>query len=622
MFQQFDVHCFSLVCLASSTFKIFGIIIFQNRMAIQVTLFFFNSNAAVLMMVQLNWFIRIVVITSLLLNTHVVSATQRLSSNSSKLNNTKADNKKPNFLIILADDLGYSDISSFGSEIDTPGIDSLAKSGVKFSNFHVAATCSPTRSMLLTGVDNHLNGLGNMRIIMDDNQFGQPGYEGELNTRVETVSTILQRNGYSTYLSGKWHLGMQTDNLPVNRGFDQSISLMETGADNWEKKPYLPHNKNVHYFDNANEIDLPEDFYSSDFYTDNIMGYLQQRDPKKPFFAYLAFTAVHYPHQAPKALTEKYLANYQDGWDVIKSKRYARLVQLGLMPPGLEALQLPTVEQWSSLSKKDQAYRTKQMAVYAAMVKRMDYNIERLLSYLKQTDLFDNTVIMFMSDNGADNNEIEKIFPDYIQKNFTTDIETLGEKGSYANYGPSWANVSMTPLSWYKGSASEGGMRSPLIVHYPKQLQQGVVTHSFSYITDIVPTILDLAGLTDAVDKNKASIMGRSQVGVLTGVNETVYAEKGVIAYELAGSAALFKGDYKLVRNFPPFGDKQWRLFNIKTDPVERYDLATTQPKHFKEMLLDYQVYQSKVNMVEVTDDYNVIKQLGKNLKRIKDHQH
>jgi arylsulfatase A-like enzyme len=177
-------------------------------------------------------------------------------------------------------------------------------------------------------------------------------------------------------------------------------------------------------------------------------------------------------------------------------------------------------------------------------------------------------------------------------------------------------------LSWYKGSASEGGMRSPLIVHYPKQLQQGVVTHSFSYITDIVPTILDLAGLTNAVDKNKTSIMGRSQVGVLTGVNETVYAEKDVIAYELSGSAALFKGDYKLVRNFPPFGDKQWRLFNIKTDPVERYDLATAQPKRFQEMLLDYQVYQSDINMVEVTDDYHVIEQLGKNLKRIKDHQH
>jgi arylsulfatase A-like enzyme len=177
-------------------------------------------------------------------------------------------------------------------------------------------------------------------------------------------------------------------------------------------------------------------------------------------------------------------------------------------------------------------------------------------------------------------------------------------------------------LSWYKGSASEGGMRSPLIVHYPKQLQQGVVTHSFSYITDIVPTILDLAGLTNAVDKNKTSIMGRSQVGVLTGVNETVYAEKDAVAYELAGSAALFKGDYKLVRNFPPFGDKQWRLFNIKTDPVERYDLATAQPKRFQEMLLDYQVYQSDINMVEVADDYNVIEQLGKNLKRIKDHQH
>ena len=262
------------------------------------------------------------------------------------------------------------------------------------------------------------------------------------------------------------------------------------------------------------------------------------------------------------------------------------------------------------------------MTVYAAMVKRTDNNIERLLSYLKQADLFDNTVIMFMSDNGADNNEIDKIFPDYIQDNFTTDIETLGEKGSYANYGPSWANVSMTPLSWYKGSASEGGMRSPLIVHYPKQLQQGMVTHSFSYTTDIVPTILDLAGLTDAVDKTKMSIMGRSQVDVLTGTDKTVYAKHDVVAYELAGSAALFKGDYKLVRNFPPFGDKTWRLFNIKVDPVERYDLTAAQPKRLQQMLLDYQVYQSNVNMVEVTDDYNVIKQLGKNLKRIKDHQH
>ena len=307
---------------------------------------------------------------------------------------------------------------------------------------------------------------------------------------------------------------------------------------------------------------------------------------------------------------------------MIKSKRYARLVQLGLMPPGLEALQLPTVEEWDALSKDDQAYRSKQMAVYAAMVKRMDYNIERLLSYLKQVGLFDNTVFIFMSDNGADNNEIEKIFSDYIHKNFATDIETLGEKGSYSNYGPSWANVSMTPLSWYKGSASEGGMRSPLIVHYPKKLQQGIITHSFSCITDIVATILDLAGLTNAVDKDKLPIMGRSQLAVLTGDNDSVYNAQDVIGYELAGSAALFKEDYKLVRNFPPFGDKQWRLFNIKTDPVERYDLATAQPKRLQQMLLDYQVYQRDVNMIEVTEDYDVIKQLSKNLKRMKDGHH
>ena len=252
----------------------------------------------------------------------------------------------------------------------------------------------------------------------------------------------------------------------------------------------------------------------------------------------------------------------------------------------------------------------------------MDYNIERLLSYLKSTNLFDNTVIMFMSDNGADNNEIEKVFPDYIQKNFNTDIETLGEKGSYANYGPSWANVSMTPLSWYKGSASEGGMRSPLIVHFPKRFPQGIVSHSFSYISDITPTILELAGLTQATDKSKIAIMGVSQVPVLSGKSSTVYSENDAIGYELAGSAALFKGDYKLVRNFPPFGDKQWRLFDIKNDPAERYDLADKQPKRFTQMLADYNEYKSKVNMVEVTEDYHPIKQLAKNLTRMVEKHH
>lgn len=531
---------------------------------------------------------------------------------------SKKANEQPNFLIILADDLGYSDIGSFGSEIPTPGIDSLAQNGVKFANFHVTATCSPTRSVLLTGVDNHLTGLGNMRIIMADNQFGQPGYEGELNDNVETLSTIMQRNGYSTYMSGKWHLGMQESNLPINRGFDKSFTLMETGADNWEKKPYLPHNKTVHYYENEDLAELPEAFYSSDFYTNTLIDYLGEHDRNKPFFAYLAFTAVHYPHQAPKALTESFIDTYRAGWDVIKSNRYRRLVELGLVPDNLEMLDLPLLEEWSSLSPLEQAYRAKQMAVYAAMLKRMDQNIERLLAYLKQNDMFDNTVIMFMSDNGADNNEIEKVFPTYIAENFHSDLERLGEQGSYTNYGPTWANVSMTPFSWYKGSSYEGGMRSPLIVHYPKLLQRGVTTQAFSYVSDITPTVLALAGLTEATDPSKVAIMGKSQLGVLTGKSDTIYQADEPVGYELAGSSALFKGDYKLMRNFPPFGDKQWRLYNIVVDPVERYDLSKTEPERFAEMLKDYEQYQAKVNMVEVNDDYHVIQQLQKNLARYK----
>jgi arylsulfatase A-like enzyme len=524
--------------------------------------------------------------------------------------------KRPNFLVILADDLGYSDLSSFGSEIPTPGIDSLAENGVKFANFHVTATCSPTRSVLMTGVDNHLTGLGNMRIIMSDNQFGQPGYEGELNQRVETISTILQRNGYRTYMAGKWHLGMEEFNLPVNRGFDKSFTLMETGADSWEKKPYLPHNKTVHYYDNESLSDLPEDFYSSDFYTDKMIEYLNGHNRTEPFFAYLAFTAVHYPHQAPKKLTESFIEVYKDGWDLIKSNRYKRLVELGLVPDNLDMMDLPLLEEWSKLPPEKQVYRAKQMAVYAAMLKRMDQNIERLLAYLKDSGLFENTVIFFMSDNGADNNEIEKVFPKYIAENFHSDIERLGEKGSYTNYGPTWANVSMTPFSWYKGSSYEGGLRSPLIVHYPSGIQTNVTTHAFSYVSDIAPTILDFAGLNNASNPDKISMMGRSQLNLLMGETQELYSPDEAVGYELAGSSALFKGDYKLVRNFPPFGDKKWRLFNIVKDPVERYDLSSEMPKRFSDMLKDYEVYKTKVNMVEVSEDYHVIKQLQKNLAR------
>jgi arylsulfatase A-like enzyme len=529
---------------------------------------------------------------------------------------------KPNFLVILADDLGYSDIGSYGGEINTPAIDELARHGVRFSNFHVSATCSPTRSMLLTGVDNHLNGLGNMKIIMADNQFGHTGYEGHLNASVETFASRLQRNGYGTYMAGKWHLGMNKSSLPTNRGFDKSVALMETGADNWESKPYLPHNKKVHYFENEAEISLPENYYSSDYYVDKLIGYLGEHDKQKPFLAYLAFQASHYPHQAPKEIISKYLSNYKDGWQQIKSKRYQRLVELGLMPPGLEALLLPSIENWDKLTEKEQRYRSKQMAVYAGMIERMDSNISRLIDYLKEQELFDNTVIFFLSDNGADNNEIDKIYPDYINSHFDTSYETLGEKGSYSNYGPSWANVSMTPLSSYKGSASEGGMRAPLIIHYPKKFKQGTITDAFSYVTDISATILNLANIKKETDSDKIPISGHSQVGVLTGEKTDVYAKTESVGYELAGSAAVFKGDFKLVRNYPPFGNKTWKLFNIKTDPVERFNLVKEQPELFKDMLSRYNNYANKVNLVEVPENYNVIKQLSKNLKRMQDEKH
>ena len=242
---------------------------------------------------------------------------------------------RPNIIIVLLDDTGYADIGAYGSEISTPNIDRLASAGVRFTNFHAAAACTPTRGMLLTGVDNHRVGMGNMIEIMADNQFDQPGYEGFMGYSVVTLPTLLKDAGYHTYMAGKWHLGKTKKSIPAARGFERSISLMESGADNFEKKSYLPMYDFVHFYEDFDEVDLPEDFFSTDYYTDRLIEYIgKDHGEGKPFFGYLSLQAQHYPLQAPKEYIDKYDGVYEVGWDEIRAKRYARQVELGLMPPG------------------------------------------------------------------------------------------------------------------------------------------------------------------------------------------------------------------------------------------------------------------------------------------------
>ncbi len=530
--------------------------------------------------------------------------------------------KKPNIIICLVDDMGYADLGCYGSEISTPNIDALAAGGVRFTNFHTAATCSPTRSMLLTGVANHLIGFGNMDEIMADNQRDQPGYEGYLSNRVVTLPTILKDAGYHTYMAGKWHLGKKKPSLPASRGFERSIALMESGADNWEKKTYLPLYDDVTFYESFEKVNkLPKEWFSTDYYIDRMIEYIgQDHGDGKPFFGYVSFQAQHYPHQAPQKYIDKYASLYDDGWDALRQRRYERQVKMGLMPAGLKMRPNPDVPDWDKLSDKEKRSHSKRMAVYAAMLDNLDSSIGRLRDYLSEIDELDNTVIVFMSDNGADNNDQLKIFPEWYAANFDLSYERMGLKGSYVNYGPGWATASGAPLTLYKGAASEGGMRVPFFVYYPKKLQSGVTTNKFAYVTDIAPTLLELAGVVKPNGTHGGrevhDITGKSMVGLLSGSSDYVYGKDDYVAYELAGSAAVFRGNYKLMKNNPPFGDRKWRLYDINVDPTEANDLSEQSPELANQMQADFDRYSERVNLIPVPDDYNPLVQLQKNKER------
>jgi arylsulfatase len=505
---------------------------------------------------------------------------------------------RPNILLILADDMGYSDAGPYGSEIFTPNIDRLADQGVVLTNFHVAAYCAPTRGMLLTGVDNHTVGLGNMIELTADNQAGKPGYEGYLNGRAATIATTLRDAGYHTYMAGKWHLGKTSGTIPAGQGFEESVGVLEGGADNWENKSYSPGYKSVHFFDGRKELSLPPDFYSSKFYADRMIKDIDANAADgKPFFGYLAFQAVHQPHQAPAEFTARYISTYQAGWSAISSFRYQRQVELGLMPAGLTMTRPPIVKDWNTLSADEQRMNAKRMAVYAGMLEYMDLSIGRVLDHLKAKGMLDNTVVVFMSDNGGEAAQLQAYYPEYYAKNFDLSYEHLGEKGSYSEYGPGWAATSMTPFSNFKGSAAEGGVRAPFIIRYPGHVTTG--------------------GRSYAAVKPKAAghapLDGRSMAGVLAGTAKVVHSPTDPVGYETAGGAALYLGDDKLVRSAPPYGDAKWRLYDIVTDPTETHDLSAAQPAQAQRMLGDYAAYVKKYGVVEVPAGYDVFKQAQAN---------
>ena len=550
------------------------------------------------------------------------------------------EDTRPNFLILIADDMGFSDVGAFGSEIETPNIDQLAAQGMLFTNFHVGASCSPTRTMLISGVDNHLAGLGNMLEIQADNQFGKPGYEGHLNSSVVTVATLLRDAGYHTYMAGKWHLGHDEDTIAYARGFDRSFMLGESGADNWVEQPYAPFYERVHYYEDDELVSLPtENYFSTEHYTDTIIDYIDSNiDDGKPFLAWVGYQAVHYPHQAPKPYIDKYDGVYDSGFADLRDKRLARQVELGIVSPevALDATMDKTsydpwrLEDWDALSSEEQAFHARRMQTYAGMLDNMDENIGEIFAYLEEKGELDNTVILFLSDNGPDPNQLT-LSPDYrdwYETNYETvwmedyegDFSSMGQKGVYADYGPSWAAAAATPASYYKTFSTEGGLRVPLIVRYPEMVAAGKKIESFAFVLDVVPTLLELAGVDapgstyDGREINPPS--GISMVPVLSGALDTVRNEDNPVGYELAGSSAVFKGRYKLSQNPPPKGTGEWELYDIVADPSEINDLAPEMPDLVAEMKAFFEEYAKEVNLVPVPEGYNPLEQTVINAQR------
>ena len=523
---------------------------------------------------------------------------------------------RPNIVLILADDLGYTDISPFGSEISTPNIARLAAEGLSFTNYHTAGSCAPARAMLLTGVDSHRNGVPNIPEALPAEQMAYDHYQGVLNDKVVTLANVLQAGGYHTYMTGKWHLGHTPELLPSARGFDRTIAMADTGADNWEQRTYLPIYDQANWYADGAEHTLPDDFYSSEYFIDKTIEFIASNaEDDQPFFAYVPFQAVHMPVQAPREFSDKYAGVYDEGWTVMRENRRLAAEEAGVIPEGTEAVVTPGTLIWDNLTEEQRRHHARRMEVYAGMVDAMDMHIGRLMDYLESIGEYDNTIFVFTSDNGAEGSNIilpnggSALSPWFDIVGYNSNYETLGERNSWNAIGPSNATIAASPLTYYKFHANEGGLRVPLVMSGPGIGGQGGMTDEFVFVTDLAPTILNLVG----VDIHDGSWLGREVepiVGVdfsefLAGTSSQVHDDFDSIGYELGGNSALFKGDYKIVINRTGQSETEWHLFNIRTDPGEARDLAQEQPALLEEMLADYESYVQANNVLPMPEGYN-----------------
>lgn len=499
----------------------------------------------------------------------------------------KPKDKRPNIVLIMADDMGYSDIGCYGSEINTPNLDFVASKGVRFTNFYNEAKCCPTRASLLTGVYHHEAGIG--RMVSDSEKEIKPGpYQGFLNDQTITLAEGLKRAGYATYMSGKWHVGERKEHWPTKRGFDQYFGLI-SGASSYYELLDQKERKRVMAYNGESWNPPTEGFYMTDAFTDKATSFIsdhETKDPDQPFFLYLAYNAPHWPlHALPEDIA-KYEGKYNIGWDELRKNRYAKQLELGIVDSSSPlSSRTSTIPSWESVeNKEDWALR---MQVYAAMVDRMDQGIGKVIKQLEKAGELDNTLIVFVSDNGGCAESVEG-------RNLDISGSVIGEKGSYKAYREPWANASNTPYRYYKNWMHEGGISSPCIVYWPKEIKESrIESKQFGHILDIMPTFLEVAGVDYSEVSNGEPLIPLKGKSILPILNNQMITRDKPLYWEFAGAKAMRSGDMKLVKG----STTDWELYNLKNDPTELIDLSAKKPEIVEAMKKSYQEWAIEVGV-------------------------
>jgi arylsulfatase A-like enzyme len=508
-------------------------------------------------------------------------------------------NKRPNIVLILNDDMGYSDLGCYGGEVQTPTLDRLARDGLRFSQFYNTARCSPSRASLLTGLHPHQTGIG---ILTYDS--GPEGYAGNLNQRCVTIAEVLKAGGWRTYMSGKWHvssnLKQPTDSWPMQRGFDRFFGTIIGAGSFYDPNTLTRGNANAEHEARA------DGFFYTDAISDQAAAYIREHaatHPDEPFFEYVAYTAPHWPLHAHDEDIAKYKGRFDAGWDALRDERLDRLVADGLLAPQWRlSPRDPSQPPWSEAEHKGWLLRC--MEVYAAQIDRMDQGIGRIVQALQDTGRLDDTLIIFLADNGACAEDIpegvsieELVDKLMIARSHTRDGRPVhignqpalmpGPEDTYQSYGTAWANLSNTPFRLYKHWIHEGGIATPLIFHWPEGItQRGSIRHTPGYLPDIMATIVDITGVTYPqayAGREVLPIEGQS----LAPAFDADGIERAPMFWEHEGNAAVRVGDWKLVRKFPG----AWELYDLKADRTELNDLAAAHPQRVEDMAAQYEAW-------------------------------